>query len=556
MPRVTHTPNSQTDSAGRIDDLERRLQEKSAEAEALKRIGQAIGLMLDMPRMLQMVAEIVQQVTGTDVCLIYFLNDSKTELVLRAASSMARGVVGKVRMKVGEGVTGWVAETRERVALDSNAFRDSRFKLVPELQQDGFHSLLSVPLIGREDLLGVINVRTDKAHKYTASQIELLESIAGQVAGAIENSAQFQRVQRRASQLTTLSEISRTISSSLYLEEILQFIVAVTAESMNLSICSVMLLNDEKKELIIKATTSQSRAYIKKPNLRLGESLAGRAVAEGKPVSVLDVKRASTYRYPDIAKAEGLCSLVCVPMVIKGRIIGVLNCYTSKPHHFTDEEVSLLSALASHAAIAIENSQLHVRSAILQEMHHRVKNNLQTVASLLRLQMRYDKKVTVETALSESINRIQAIAAVHDMLSREDLATVSVRKLAETIMAAQCSSSLPVGHGVKADVEGPDILLASHQATSVALVLSELIQNAIEHGIQDSAGTLSVVIELLEDDVRISVENSGRPLPETCDLTKRNLGLQIVENLVHEELAGAFELTGGEVTRATMTFPR
>lgn len=556
MPRVTHTPNSQTDSAGRIDDLERRLQEKSAEAEALKRIGQAIGLMLDMPRMLQMVAEIVQQVTGTDVCLIYFLNDSKTELVLRAASSMARGVVGKVRMKVGEGVTGWVAETRERVALDSNAFRDSRFKLVPELQQDGFHSLLSVPLIGREDLLGVINVRTDKAHKYTASQIELLESIAGQVAGAIENSAQFQRVQRRASQLTTLSEISRTISSSLYLEEILQFIVAVTAESMNLSICSVMLLNDEKKELIIKATTSQSRAYIKKPNLRLGESLAGRAVAEGKPVSVLDVKRASTYRYPDIAKAEGLCSLVCVPMVIKGRIIGVLNCYTSRPHHFTDEEVSLLSALASHAAIAIENSQLHVRSAILQEMHHRVKNNLQTVASLLRLQMRYDKKVTVETALSESINRIQAIAAVHDMLSREDLATVSVRKLAETIMAAQCSSSLPVGHGVKADVEGPNILLASHQATSVALVLSELIQNAIEHGIQESAGTLSVVIELLEDDVRISVENSGRPLPEACDLTKRNLGLQIVENLVHEELAGAFELTGGEVTRATMTFPR
>jgi GAF domain-containing protein len=556
MPRVTHTPNSQTDSAGRIDDLERRLQEKSAEAEALKRIGQAIGLMLDMPRMLQMVAEIVQQVTGTDVCLIYFLNDSKTELVLRAASSMARGVVGKVRMKVGEGVTGWVAETRERVALDSNAFRDSRFKLVPELQQDGFHSLLSVPLIGREDLLGVINVRTDKAHKYTASQIELLESIAGQVAGAIENSAQFQRVQRRASQLTTLSEISRTISSSLYLEEILQFIVAVTAESMNLSICSVMLLDEEKQELIIKATTSQSRAYIKKPNLRLGESLAGRAVAEAKPVSVLDVKRTSTYRYPDIAKAEGLCSLVCVPMVIKGRIIGVLNCYTSKPHHFTEEEISLLSALASHAAIAIENSQLHVRTAILQEMHHRVKNNLQTVASLLRLQMRYDKQVTVETALSESINRIQAIAAVHDMLSREDLATVSVRKLAETILAAQCSSSLPVGHAVQAQVEGPDILLASHHATSVALVLSELIQNALEHGIQDAAGTIRVLIELMEDDVRIAVENSGRPLPETCDLTKRNLGLQIVENLVHEELAGAFELTGGEVTRAAMTFPR
>lgn len=563
MARLDETTHTPTDVSERIVDLERRLaelglrlEEKSVEADALRRIGQAIGLMLDMPAMLQMVAEIVRQVTETDVCLIYFLNDSKSELVLRAASSMARGVVGKVRMKVGEGVTGWVAQTRERVALDRDAFRDSRFKLVPELKQDGFHSMLSVPLIGREDLLGVINVRTDKEHKYTEPQIELLESIAGQVAGAIENSAQFQRVQRRASQLTTLSEISRTISSSLYLEEILQFIVAVTAESMNLSICSVMLLDEEKQELIIKATTSQSRAYVKKPNLKLRESLAGRAVAEGKPVSVLDVKRASSYQYPDIAKAEGLCSLVCVPMVIKGRIIGVLNCYTSKPHHFTEEEISLLSALASHAAIAIENSQLHVRSAILQEMHHRVKNNLQTVASLLRLQMRYDKQVTVEAALSESINRIQAIASVHDMLSREDLATVSVRKLAETILSAQCSSSLPVGHDVRAEVEGPDISLASHQATSVALVLSELIQNAIEHGIQDASGTIRVAIELMEDDVRISVENSGRPLPAACDLTKRNLGLQIVENLVHEELGGAFTLTGGEVTRATMTFPR
>ena len=211
MPRDTNTPLSQTSHAGRIDDLERRLQEKSAEAEALKRIGQAIGLMLDMPRMLQMVAEIVQQVTATDVCLIYFLNESKTELVLRAASSTAHGVVGKVRMKVGEGLTGWVAETRERVALDRDAFRDSRFKLVPELKQDGFNSLLSVPLIGREDLIGVINVRTDKAHEYTDAKIELLESIAGQVAEAIENSAQFQLMQRRASQLTTLAEIIRTI---------------------------------------------------------------------------------------------------------------------------------------------------------------------------------------------------------------------------------------------------------------------------------------------------------------------------------------------------------
>lgn len=538
--------------------LEERLAEKTLEADALKRTGHAIGLLLDMPQMLHMVAEIIVQVTATDLCLIYLLNESKTELILHAASRPARGVVGKIRMKVGEGVTGWVAQTRETVALAQEAFRDRRFKTVPALKQDTYHSMLSVPLMGRKELIGVINVRTDQARQYTSAQIELLESIAGQLAGAIENSEQFHRVQRRASQLSTLSQISQTISTGLYLEEILQFIVAVTAEGMNLSICSVMLLDQESQELIIKATTSRSRAYIKKPNLRLGESLAGRAVQERRPVQVLDVKRTAGYRYPDIAKREGLCSLVCVPMIIKNRITGVLNCYTSRPHRFTEDEVSLLSALATHAAIAIENSQLNVRSAILQEMHHRVKNNLQTIASLLRLQLRYGKQSTMETALRESINRIHAIAVVHDMLSREDLDTVSIRKLADTIVSALVSGSLPADHCVEIEVSGPPLLLPSHRATSIALVLNELAQNVLEHGLAEGyRGTMKVLIDADDETVTITVENAGRPLPESFDLQRdRNLGLQIVENLVRGELAGTFELTGGSTTRASLSFPR
>ncbi len=540
----------------RVAELEKRLQEKELEADALRRTGHAMGFLLDLPRMLSMVAETIVQVTETDLCLIYLLNETRDELVLRAASSPASSAVGKVRLKLGEGVTGWVAKTREHVALHSEAFRDERFKLVPELKQDRYHSMLSVPLLGRTELIGVINVRTDKAHEYTPAQIELLESIASQVAGAIENSEQFDRIQRRASQLSTLSEISRTIASSNYLEEILQFIVAVTAEGMNLSICSVMLLDEERQELVIKATTSRSRAYISKPNLKLGESLAGRAVAEGKPVQVLDVRRTPDYRYPDIARQEGLCSLVCVPMVIQNRTIGVLNCYTARPHRFTDEEISLLSALATHAAIAIENSQLHIRSAILQEMHHRVKNNLQTVASLLRLQVRYGKQDSAETALLESINRIRSIAVVHDMLSREDLDTVSVRKLADNILSNVAATWLPEGHRVSVGVEGPELLLDSHRATSVALVLNELIQNALEHGVGAAGeGMVRVVISADEERVSIGVENTGEPLPEGFDLHRnRNLGLQIVENLTKGELKGSFMLTGGEVTRAEVAF--
>lgn len=539
----------------RIADLEARLAQKSAEVEALRQVGQAINLRRDLPLMMQSVADIIQRVTETDVCFIYLLNEAKTELTLRAASHQAVDSVGKVRIPLGVGITGWVALNRYRVAISRDAEKDSRFLSAPEIKQDRFESILSIPLMGQDDIIGVINIRTEEAHEYTEGQIEIVESVAAQVASAIESSEHLLYVERRASQLSTLSEISRTISSGLYLEEILQFVVAATARTLNLSICTVLLTDDDKKELVLKATTSQSRSYVKKPNVKIGESLAGVAAAEKRPVAVLDVKKMPGYRFPDIARQEGLCSLVCLPMILKGRVIGVLNCYTSRPHNFTDDEVTLLAALATQAAIAIENAQLNVRSAILQEMHHRVKNNLQTVASLLRLQLRYARGVTTESALTESIHRIQSIAVVHEMLSREDLDTVSVRKLAETILSAHSSSSLPVGHKVEMKVEGPDILLASHQATSVALVLNELVQNAIEHGLPHAEGVCRIGVQQQDGTVTVEVENSGNTLPPDFDMHKqRNLGLQIVENLVRDELGGVFELRGGETTIARFSF--
>ena len=107
------------------------------------------------------------------------------------------------------------------------------------------------------------------------TQVRLLQSIAAQVAGAVENSRQYRKMEKRASQLSTLSEVSKTITSDLYLEEILQLIVAATAKTMSFKICTLMLLDEDKQELVIKATQSKSRDYVKKPNIKIGESIAG-----------------------------------------------------------------------------------------------------------------------------------------------------------------------------------------------------------------------------------------------------------------------------------------
>ncbi len=168
-------------------------------------------------------------------------------------------------------------------------------------------------------------------------------------------------------QIEALSKVANLITSGLYLEELLRLIVHVTAEIMHSKISSLMLLDPDKKELVVRATQSISEEYNKKPNLKLGEGIAGVVARDNKPITVLDVRQDIRYLNRDIARKEGLVSLASVPLAIKGRVIGVLNCYTSKKHKFTKHELDLLTALANQAALAIENAELDLRARSAEE---------------------------------------------------------------------------------------------------------------------------------------------------------------------------------------------
>lgn len=167
--------------------------------------------------------------------------------------------------------------------------------------------------------------------------------------------------------IEALTKISRAISSDLYLEDILKLIVTVTAEVMNSRICSLMLLDEKKENLLIRATQSISEEYINKKPLSRREGIAWKAAEQNKPIVVSDVRKHPWYKYKDIAEKEGLVSLLCVPLAVKGRVIGVLNCYTSKSHRFTKTEINVLTSVANQAAIAIENTDLLVKTKIIQE---------------------------------------------------------------------------------------------------------------------------------------------------------------------------------------------
>jgi signal transduction protein with GAF and PtsI domain len=167
--------------------------------------------------------------------------------------------------------------------------------------------------------------------------------------------------------LEALSEISAAITSATYLDDILRLIVMVTAKVMGSNICSLMLLNEQTGELEIKATQAVSEAYLKKPPVIIGEGLSGLAAKDDRPLACWDVKEDPRYVNKEVAVKENLCSLLCMPMSVKGRVLGVINCYTSVPHEFTREEQTILGTVANQAAMAIENTDLVIKAQLMEE---------------------------------------------------------------------------------------------------------------------------------------------------------------------------------------------
>lgn len=167
--------------------------------------------------------------------------------------------------------------------------------------------------------------------------------------------------------LEALSKISKAISSDLYLEDILSLIVVVTAEVMKSKVCSLWLLDERDNSLKIRATQALSEEYLKERSLKLGEGVVGYVAVENKPMMIYNVLKEPRYKEKELAKIEGLVSMLSVPMCVKDKVIGVINCYTSYPHKFNKSEVEVFTTVANQAAIAIENAGLIMKAKMIED---------------------------------------------------------------------------------------------------------------------------------------------------------------------------------------------
>jgi two-component sensor histidine kinase/putative methionine-R-sulfoxide reductase with GAF domain len=453
----------------------------------------AVNSSLDLQEVLSLVATKVADALRADACFVYLYDERADELVLRATHGTPIDEMSRrPRMRPGEGITGSAAAARAPVMLATQAHLDPRFKNFPNLPEDEYQSILAVPIVTRDGTLeGALNARTREPREFSSDEVDLLLAIAAQVAQSIEHAKLYSEAQRRVHELEALARISEAVSESLYLEESLEAIVKTTMDSLQASGAALVLEDG------------------------------------------------------NIAWPEGVADEHAIrqPLRWRGRTIGELVADRATPFKKADRE--LLASIATHAAVALEHGRAVMRGVLAQEIHHRVKNNLQTVASLLRLQARSSDNIDPREALEHSVNRILAIAAVHELLTERRDEDVELADLIDRLRAMLVQG---VGGGKDVTAELEPVSLQGARATALALVFAELLQNALEHG----GDRVRVELSRRNGDVVLAIADDGAGLG---DGKPTGTGLSIVQALVRDELRGTLELQSGPGTRAEVVFP-
>ena len=252
--------------------------------------------------------------------------------------------------------------------------------------------------------------------------------------------------------------------------------------------------------------------------------------------------------------------LLGVPLIFKEQLKGVLLLSFSDRQGEVHPKIEFLRHLSINLAAMIEIFELEKSSTLVREIHHRVKNNLQIIASLLNLQGRRTQDDTLRAAIENSIRRIMSIALVHETLCEKNAGHVDAATLVQSLSKLVIQEMTGTDQEVQVLIEGtPVLMLSSQQATNLALIVNELLNNALRHGIEGMAkGEIRISLAEENGNVLLSVRDNGKGLPENFDMKKhKGLGLQLILTIAKNEFAGEFSLEKMERgLNAKFIFPR
>ena len=262
-----------------------------------------------------------------------------------------------VKLKLGEGITGWVARTGKTVRL-GNVIKDPRYVML----RRNVRSELAVPLAERGEMRGVVNVDSDRADAFSQQDEDLLQTLAGDVIQVIHNTWLYEQMRLKTRLLETLLSVGQTINSTLNLNDVFP---GHHPRGLRADGGQSLLHRHVRRKRASGSNCAPQHgagpAYINKPRMSVEDSFAGMVVRRKKPMQLDNVQMSGFYQNTTVAREEGLVSLLSTPLIYSGQAIGALNIFYGKRHAFSNEEIHILSALAQLSAIAIEKARLYER---------------------------------------------------------------------------------------------------------------------------------------------------------------------------------------------------
>lgn len=533
----------------------------------LYQVTQIIHSTLDPHKALELVlGETVRLLRASSGTLV-LVNPTTDFLEIQAA----QGHVSKanmLRLRIGEGITGWVVRNA-KPALVGDVTKDTRYiELRPDVRSE-----LAVPLEVRGEVRGALNVDSDRLNAFTIEDQELLQELALHAASVIQNTWMHEQIRNKAQLFETLVRVGQSINSTLRLDEALKAITREACTLMNAKMCSLLLLDEHQKWLDLRASFGAGAAYISKPRLNVDESLVGVVVRRRKALQVENVQVSSRYQNVEIARREGLVSLLSVPLIHNGNSIGALSVYTGQPHIFSNQEIQILSALSELSALAIEkarlyerlvdmeeqlrqNEQLSALGLLAAEVAHEIRNPLTVMKMLFHsMDLQFpgndprSRDVKIMGEKMDQLNRIVERVLDFARGNEPQMAPLNVNKLMDDL-------SLLIRHKLaqnQIQLEcrlDPDLPAIMGDATQMEQVFLNLALNAIEA--MPDGGVLAistgkskkmsrenggdcVEIEFKDNGVGMTQEQQTKVFTSVLNTTKRTgtgLGLAIVGKII------------------------
>lgn len=408
--------------------------------------------LLEPQTLLQRIVETAVDETGASSGSLMLLNPNTGSLDIEATVGLT-AKARRLKLRPGEGVTGWVASTGKPFRVDDVRLEKRYVPIDPAIQSE-----LAVPLDLNGQVIGILNVDSTKVGAFSDQDTLRLTELARDASEYLRLSWEIEQLRTKAKQLQDLVDMGLSIISQVGVEQVLNCVTRETCELMKVKLCSLSLLSEDRSELILKAWHGASKAYIQKPNLPVRDSLVGVVVNRLKPLTVLNVQENERYQHTELARREGLVSLLSVPLVFEGKPLGVLSVYTEHLHRFSNEEIRLLTLMAGLAGVAITKARLLDRVVRVEEdlrnserlsalgwlaaeIAHEIRNPLTVMQMLFHAMMQQvalDEGARRDAALIESkmqqMNRIVDQVLTFAQSSEPQLERLDARTLIEDVM--------------------------------------------------------------------------------------------------------------------------